>query len=758
MAPPPPSSTHQSLWNFDASALQEWAKSLEVFEQRKPSASPSGAAAAAAASDESKNSSITASKIPPEIATKAWANLQTALSELQTKVVETTSSSVASGAADTGGGAAKDSSSSTVGTDASTGKSNNSNTKRRKGEILAVVDPYNIYRHTMRLPQDDEEDVRLVEDEAARDIKDTMGGKLTQLTISGLVNGFAGVLGGVVKNKRVEVVDNCPVSTDSIPSAGGASLAQLKYLANMFSQSIQTKVEADALITTPLRIQQMLAPELSENEIKNIRSRIYETVILGKGVNQIEEDDVPTAGPNAQNKHAAEKFKRCQNCSNTDQSLFVMDRKNGDVICENCGTVVEESLMHEGSQYRKFEGEVDRNHHGDAANRLQSNAYNMSTTLGGVQITTGAGVGGFGSQNKNGLETVLRNAHAYTELNISNFGKGDRRTRIGYKDQQKRNAFYQMGHIGDALHLHEAVVQRAKEVFAGFRDDRELVVQFKGVLAACLCEAFDELSKDGRRILKQREVAPSEVFNNARATRRNELHHANLAGRGGLMLDKDGLSANIKPDEPMDEMSVVVRKPASTWTVDDCRTWLMEAAKTISLVWVDERKKGAKNIPDGSQEELEGQMIEHAFTLCDKLEVELEEEQKKKGVAGAARGAGRGRVNTPRVQSLGKLSIKWQHSHERGSGGKGGVGGSGQQPSNGGGKTAGQILILKSPRKIGNMINDKVAGEAIHKELQTLKSKQRTLKRQKLLEEQSKQRHQQMQRKPWLSARAAQVD
>jgi transcription initiation factor TFIIIB Brf1 subunit/transcription initiation factor TFIIB len=485
-------------------------------------------------------------------------------------------------------------------------------------------------------------------------------------------------------------------------------------------------------------------------------SNFLSSSVLGKGLSQIEEEDVPTAGPNSQNKHAAEKFKRCQNCDNTDQSLFVLDRKNGDVICENCGTVVEESLMHEGSQYRKFEGEVDRNHHGDSSNPLQSNAYNMSTTLGGVQISTGAGVGGFGSQSKNGLETVLRNAHAYTELNISNFGKGDRRTRIGYKDQQKRNAFYQMNHVGDALHLHEAVVQRAKELFAGFRDDRELLFQFKGVLAACLCEAFDELSKDGRRILKQREVAPSEIFNNPRATRRNQLHHANLAGRGGLLLDKEALSSMTKTDEPLDEMSAIVRKPISEWSVDDCRTWLMEAAKTISLVWIDERKKGAKNIPDGSQEELEGQMIEHAFTLCDKLEVDLEEEQKRAGPAG---GVGRGRVNTPRLQNLGKLSIKWQHSHERGSGGKGGIGGSGQTSrTNGGGKTAGQILILKSARKLGDMINDPVAGEAIHKELQTLKSKQQTLKRQKILEEHSKQRHQQMQRKPWLQARAAQTD
>ena len=117
--------------------------------------------------------------------------------------------------------------------------------------------------------------------------------------------------------------------------------------------------------------------------------------------------------------------------------------------------------MHEGSQYRKFEGEVDRNHHGDPVNPLYSNAHNLSTTLGGVQMTSSVNHG-YGTQSK-GLETVLRNAHAYTELNISQFGKqGERKTRIGYKDRQKRDPFGQMAHVGDALNLHEVVVQRAK--------------------------------------------------------------------------------------------------------------------------------------------------------------------------------------------------------------------------------------------------------------------------------------------------------
>jgi len=158
--------------------------------------------------------------------------------------------------------------------------------------------------------------------------------------------------------------------------------------------------------------------------------------------------------------------------SNNEQADFVLDRKNGDVICNQCGTVVSESIMHEGSQFRKFEGEVDRNHHGDMANPLLSNAHNMGTSLSGVMPTAGAGMGGWGAQstatgNKRNLETILKNAHAYTELNVSQFGKTDRRTRVGYKDRQKKDAFITLTHAGDNLNLHEAVVRRAKEIFAG---------------------------------------------------------------------------------------------------------------------------------------------------------------------------------------------------------------------------------------------------------------------------------------------------
>jgi hypothetical protein len=604
--------------------------------------------------------------------------------------------------------------------------------KAKKKQKVTIIDPYNIWLHTIRRSDDPEDEQEGME---AQELKTNRGGKLSQLGQSGILNGLAGVQGGLVDTRQCDPKEGVDPKAP-IPTATNVILPELKLFATQFHKAVQTRIQADVLVTTPIRIQQMLAPNMQSSEFKAIRRRIYDTVILGKGLAQPEGSDIPTAASGG--THDIDKFKKCKSCGNNDQSVFVLDRKNGDVICSNCGTVASESIMHEGSQFRKFEGEVDRNHHGDMANPLYSNAHNMGTTLGGVQITTGAGIGGFGSQ-KRGLETVLRNAHAYTELNISQFGKGDRRTRIGYKDKQKRDAFHQMVHCGDALSLHEAVVQRAKELFAGFRDDRELVQQFKGVIAACLCESFDQLSTAGRQILKQTEQEEPEKFHNPRANRRNELHHANMAGKGGLLLDFSTIKEHAKDDQ-----SSVANKIAATWDLDDCRSWMLEASRSIAQQWLEDRKNGVKNIPEGTQEELEGNLVEHAITICDQLEAELKQKS-------AAMGK---RVATPRIKEMGKLGIKWQHSHERGSGGKGGVGGSGHLNQKGSGRTAGQILILKTAKKLGSMLNDEQAGEAIHKELRALVGRQEEKKRLARLGEATRQRFSQMKRKPWLQARA----
>ena len=242
---------------------------------------------------------------------------------------------------------------------------------------------------------------------------------------------------------------------------------------------------------------------------------------------------------------------------------------------------------------------------------------------------------------------------------------------------------------------------------------------------------------------KQKQEAPQESFVNARANRRNELHHANLAGKGGILLDFSAVKT-----EKEETLSTVAQKPAPTWTLDDCRSWLMEASRSIAQQWILDRKNGEAKIPPGTQEELEGKLVEHAITLNDALEAELSKKSAKQV-------NGRGRVHTPRVNDMAKLGIKWQHAHERGSGGKGGVGGSGvHKGAAKAGPTAGQILILKTAKKLGLILKDEFAGQSIHKELRRLVTKQDAQKRKLQREEATRHRFAQMKRKPWLQARA----
>mmetsp|Transcript_12893 Transcript_12893/g.19984 ORF Transcript_12893/g.19984 Transcript_12893/m.19984 type:complete len:693 (+) Transcript_12893:114-2192(+) len=578
------------------------------------------------------------------------------------------------------------------------------------------------------------------------------GAILVQLTTAGMINALTNIPDGFVTAKLLPTSPE--TKKDSIiPSAHNITYQQLRHYALALQRVVQTRLEADFLATTPVRIQDMLCPDLAAHEFKAVRKRVYETVMEGRGRHVGEADldeEVPVASRTAE--HDIERDKKCHVCNNQNQAEFTLDRKNGDIICTQCGTVAMESLMHEGSQFRKFEGELDRNHHGDAPNKLFSNAHNMATTLSGAQATSYAGGPGFGSQKK-GIETVLRNAHAYTELNISQFGKGERKTRIGYKDRQKKDAFVQMTHIGDALHLHEAVVQRAKEIFAGFRDDRELVQSFKAVVCACLILSFEELSEAGLQLMKQRQQQDAEALLSNRANRRNELHNASMAGKGGLLLDMTKIRAE---KEIKVELSAIEKKQASLWDLDDCRSWLLEASRAIAQQQ-SKPSLQSSNCPAGTREELEGKLVEHTMTLCNALETELKTKNSLSGKSG--------RVITPRVKSMDHLSIKWQHAHERGSGGKGGVGNSGRlnqtknrkQQDNSGKlskRTAGQVLLLKTAKKMTSLLNDKFAGEAFHKELRSLINRQEARKLKQRREESAQHRFQQMQRKPWLAKTA----
>lgn len=236
------------------------------------------------------------------------------------------------------------------------------------------------------------------------------------------------------------------------------------------------------------------------------------------------------------------------------------------------------------------------------------------------------------------------------------------------------------------------------------------------------------------------------------------VSHGGIAG--GALNDKSTRPSTGLPFET---------KLAATWDLDDCRSWLMESSKSIAKIWSEAHKNASAdkallpaaadtNIPKGTKDELEGKLVEHTLKLCEFLESELKAASGgKSNLMGSHQ-----KVKTPRVADMAKLGIKWQHSYERGSGGKGGVGNSGntiygtkpgQAPRSG--RTAGQILLLLTAKKFGIILQDPVAGAAFHKELKTVLSREDANKRNARLAEATQARLKQMNRKPWLQKRVS---
>ncbi|KUF98893.1 hypothetical protein AM588_10009911 [Phytophthora nicotianae] len=120
------------------------------------------------------------------------------------------------------------------------------------------------------------------------------------------------------------------------------------------------------------RIVNLLVPELKVNDV----------MLLIRKMKQAGKSD-------------ADEFSELDAEQKTEQNNFITDYARGDTICNGvdgngCGTVVQDHIVHEGSAYRKFEGEEDKSHHGPAPNKLFSTGHNLRTLISQVIESGGA--------------------------------------------------------------------------------------------------------------------------------------------------------------------------------------------------------------------------------------------------------------------------------------------------------------------------------------------------------------------------------
>mmetsp|Transcript_26335 Transcript_26335/g.42659 ORF Transcript_26335/g.42659 Transcript_26335/m.42659 type:complete len:314 (-) Transcript_26335:31-972(-) len=237
----------------------------------------------------------------------------------------------------------------------------------------------------------------------------------------------------------------------------------------------------------------------------DVERSIVERIAAGKTVSDAEEiiprlKDATKARLDSQQVPEAAKLMttkyKCTFCKNNDQGWFEEDPKHGQVTCKGCGTVIEDRKIHDGEWKRQFSGEENPSQHGPAPDPRFSSGHNLRTN-----ITSGSGRGA--GQNVTKKELVdLKMIQNTVEMNLSNmkFGNDVRKTRIGYKDQQKKEVFLILDEIGNSLQLHDAVITNAQGYFADFRDAHEQIQQRDLVTAACLILSLRTLSASGEDV------------------------------------------------------------------------------------------------------------------------------------------------------------------------------------------------------------------------------------------------------------------
>jgi hypothetical protein len=141
--------------------------------------------------------------------------------------------------------------------------------------------------------------------------------------------------------------------------------------------------------------------------------------------------------------------------------------------------VLEQNVEIAGAAKRNFEGEEDKNHSGPTQNHRRGQAYNMGTEVGGRSF----------------LKVVDSKAGQHGGQTRTN----DTRTGTRFKEDQKGRTERKMLHVGESLKLGRAILERAMDLFACFRDDKSKVIKLAGVEAACLIIACREYFAELKR-------------------------------------------------------------------------------------------------------------------------------------------------------------------------------------------------------------------------------------------------------------------
>ena len=178
----------------------------------------------------------------------------------------------------------------------------------------------------------------------------------------------------------------------------------------------------------------------------------------------------------------------CRDCRDDPPDLFE-DHSSGDLICANCGLVLQERTIDQSSEWRTFsnddQGNDDPSRVGDGPNAL----------LNGAQLNTGIAYGDGGMRSKD----------LHRAQNKNNLDKGNKSLLQAYK---------QIGAFCDAWVLPTSVADTAKHIYKDAEESRV----FKGksqeaLIAGCIFLACrrNNVSRSFREVMELTNVSKKEI-------------------------------------------------------------------------------------------------------------------------------------------------------------------------------------------------------------------------------------------------------
>jgi transcription initiation factor TFIIIB Brf1 subunit/transcription initiation factor TFIIB len=176
----------------------------------------------------------------------------------------------------------------------------------------------------------------------------------------------------------------------------------------------------------------------------------------------------------------------CPACPNDDEKRFEEDESRGQITCLNCGACVRNSTINDTEWVRQYEGDVNPSFHGPPPDEKFSSSYNLRTAFAVGEM-----------QPKSLVKDLALIASKIDMGESEGNANKEKRTRQGYKDKRKMEAYEEFKENGDKLQLHERVIERAATLFAQFRQETETVRNANGFKAAALIMALREMASRG---------------------------------------------------------------------------------------------------------------------------------------------------------------------------------------------------------------------------------------------------------------------